>query len=129
MAGCFAKNKTPVPIIVVKAESKIAEVYEEITFDLYLYFFSKPSVTKILKSSPRPKIIVANMMFTKLNCKSKKVAKYSIHIQLTAMGKKLKIAISNRPYTRSKLKNTNTEEKISRYEKSFFTDFNKAPAI
>ena len=67
IAGCSAKNRTPVPIIVVAADNRIAVLYELNDSFLYLYLANKPSVIKILKSSPNPKIKVDITMLTKLN--------------------------------------------------------------
>ena len=67
IAGCLAKIKTPVPIMVVTPDKIMEDLNVSRLLDLSLYFCINPWVTKMLKSSPRPKMIVVSIMLTKLN--------------------------------------------------------------
>ncbi len=58
---------------------------------------TKPSVIKMAKSSPSPKINVDIIMFTKLNLIPISAAIPRIHIQLKIMGRKVIKANSIRP--------------------------------
>ena len=97
IAGCFAKNKDPIPIIVVIPDKIIANLYGFNEAYLYLYFLSNPSVIKMLKSSPNPKIRVAIIILTKLNWIFKIEAIPNIQIQLINIGKNVKRASSILP--------------------------------
>src|SRR5690606_9096211 len=96
-AGCLAKSKTPVPIMVVVVESMMELRYDCNLLIPSLNRLSKPSVTKMQKSSHKPKIKVVTSTFTKLNFMPNKPHKPKLQNQLSTMGKKVRSANSMRP--------------------------------
>src|SRR5690606_24267333 len=96
-AGWVANRRTPVPINTVNPDKDMAEEKEVSLFLLKRYRCNKPSVMKMLKSSPRPKMKVAKMTLTKLNLISNKTVIPRIQIQLMAIGRNDNKANSRRP--------------------------------
>ena len=82
---------------VVSAEKNMADLWVSNSLLPFLYLLNKPSIVNILKSSPIPKINVANMIFTILNFIFNKDMIPNIIIQLMHIGKNVSIAISTLP--------------------------------
>ena len=61
------------------------------------YWLSSPSMMKMLKSSPRPKMKVERMMLTMLNSMSSRAISPMMSTQLIAMGRLASSASSMRP--------------------------------
>ena len=66
-AGWRAKISAPSPTTTVKAEKKIAVLCVSSILRPGLYSLSSPSMMKMLKSSPMPKMKVERMIVTMLN--------------------------------------------------------------
>ena len=109
-AGCSAKINTPMPTIAVKAEKNIAVLCAPNTLLPLLYSSSRPSMMKMLKSSPIPKIKVARMIFTMLNLMPKSAIMPRMRTQLIAIGRKVSSVSSMRPYDTKSAKKTISDE-------------------
>ena len=108
-AGCLAKTSTPIPIIVVKAEKKIADLCASNTLLPFLYLLKSPSMVNMLKSSPIPNINVANIILTILNLILSIDMIPKIITQLMHIGRKVSKANSILPYVINSVKNTRQE--------------------
>ena len=98
------------PTIIVNAEKKIAVLCGSSSFFPVLYLYSKPSMMKMLKSSPIPKMNVERIMFTILNCTPSIPIIPVIITQLMAIGRKLSNASSSLPYESHRTKKIRNEE-------------------
>lgn len=96
-AGWRAKTNVPIPITVVKAEKKMAVLCEFSNCRPVRYLFCNPSIMKMLKSSPIPKIKVDRMMLMILNSIPSMPINPTMIIQLTSIGRKLIRVSSMRP--------------------------------
>ena len=109
-AGCCAKTSAPMPTTMVNAEQKMAVLCEFRISRPVRYLLCRPSIMKMLKSSPMPNMNVEMMMLMMLNSMPKSPIKPKITNQLTSIGKKLINVSSMRPYDISNAKKIRNEE-------------------
>ena len=106
----MANTKVPIPTTAVNAEKKIAVLWEfRIAFPVR-YLFWSPSMMKILKSSPIPKMKVERIILIMLNSRPRIPIRPKIMVQLISIGRKLIRVNSIRPYEINRARNIRNEE-------------------